>query len=125
MLNNIDFNLISQALASDINKVLLGKPTENRIVLAVNPTERRSMGGLYIPDAAKEDIPKKGVVVAKGPCNEDLVHESIQIGDVVSYGMYGGKEIYPSMASEIEEAKDLKYYVLSSSEVIYIEPNTK
>lgn len=121
----VDFNLISKAKAEEISKALLGRPTENRIVLAVNTQEKKSVGGLYIPDSAKNEIPKKGVVVSKGVTNDDTIHESLNIGDVVLYGLYGGKEIYPTFTEKVEGTEDLKYYVLASSEVIYIEPNTK
>ena len=121
----VNFNLIGKAKAQEISEALLGRPTENRIVLAVNQKEKMSAGGLYIPDNAKEEIPKKGVIVSKGITNEDSIHESLNIGDVVLYGLYGGKEIVPEFKSEVEGAKDLKYFVLASSEVIYIEPNTK
>ena len=120
----VDFNLISKAKAQEISEALLGRPTENRIVLAVNTQDKKSASGLYIPDNAKE-LPKKGVVVSKGVTNEDTIHESLNIGDVVLYGIYGGKEIYPAFTHKVDGVEDLKYYVLASSEVIYIEPNTK
>ena len=118
-----ELNLIGKALAKEISEAMLGRPTENRLVLAVNPIGEKTGGGLYIPDNAKNELPKKGVVVAKGISNDDPVHDSINIGDIVLYGKYGGKEINPYMITPIDEAKDLKYFVLSSSEVIFIEPN--
>lgn len=121
----VDFNLISKAKAQEISEALLGRPTENRIVLAVNTQDKKSASGLYIPDNAKNELPKKGVIVSKGVTNEDTIHESLNIGDVVLYGIYGGKEIYPTFTHKVEGVEDLKYYVLASSEVIYIEPNTK
>lgn len=121
----VDFNLISKAKAKEISEALLGRPTENRVVLAVNAQEKKTAGGLFIPGTEEKELPKKGVIVAKGVANDDPIHESLEIGEVVLYGMYGGKEIYPTFKNEVEGAKDLKYYVLSSSEVIYIEPNIK
>ena len=121
----VNFNLIGKAKAQEISEALLGRPTENRIVLAVNQKEQMTAGGLYVPGNAKDEIPKKGVVVSKGLTNEDSIHESLNIGDVVLYGLYGGKEIVPEFKHEVEGVKDLKYFVLASSEVIYIEPNTK
>ena len=121
----VNFNLIGKAKAKEISEALLGRPTENRIVLAVNQKEQMTAGGLYVPGNAKDEIPKKGVIVSKGITNEDSIHESLNIGDVVLYGLYGGKERVPEFKHEVEGAKDLKYFVLASSEVIYIEPNTK
>ena len=124
-MTDIDFNLISKTTAHQINQALTGRPTENRIVLAVNDKEKKSASGLYIPNTGEKELPKKGVIVAKGVLNDDPVHESLQIGEVVLYGMYGGKEIYPEFSHKVEGTEDLKYYVLSSSEVIYVEPNNK
>lgn len=121
----VDFNLISKAKALEIANALLGRPTENRVVLAVDVKEKKTQSGLFIPGTEEKELPRKGVIVAKGVLNDDPIHESLKIGEVVQYGMYGGKEIYPAFTKEVEGAKDLKYFVLSSSEVIYIEPNTK
>lgn len=127
MMNDIDLNLIGRELANKLFQNLIGIPTENRIVIAVSGSEQKTASGLFIPDQAKNDIPKKGVVIKKGPNNDCPDHEALNIGDVVSYGMYGGKEIYPTFLSELPEIKDLslKYFVLSSTEVIYVEPNLK
>lgn len=122
---DIDFNLIGKAKAKEISEALLGRPTENRIVLAVNQKDRKSAGGLFLPDNDKNEIPKKGVVVSKGVLNDDPVHESINIGDVVLYGIYGGKEIYPTFIKKVEGVEETKYFVLASNEVIFIEPNIK
>lgn len=121
-MEKIELNLISTDIALTICADLLGRPTENRVVLAVSETAKKTASGLLIPDTAKEDIPKKGVVVSKGITNDDPVHDSIKIGDIVSYGIYGGKEIFPSFESGTSYP-DLKFFVLASNEVIYIEPN--
>lgn len=121
---DVDFNLIDSAKAWEINEALLGKPTENRIVLAVDVKEKRTSSGIFIPSGEQQkELPRKGVIVSKGMLNDCPMHEYLKIGDIVLFGMYGGKEIYPSFSKEVEGAKELKYYVLSSSEVIYIEPN--
>lgn len=127
MMNDIDLNLIGKELAIKLFQNLIGTPTENRVVIAVSGSEQKTASGLFIPDQAKNDIPKKGVVIKKGPTNDCPDHEAIVIGDVVSYGMYGGKEIHPTFKVELSEIKDLnlKYFVLSSTEVIYVEPNLK
>ena len=126
-MNDIDLNLIGKELANKLSKHLIGMPTENRVVLAVSDSEKKTASGLFIPDQAKNNIPKKGVVIKKGYTNDCPDHEALNIGDVVSYGMYGGKEIYPTFISELPDIKDidLKYFVLSSTEIIYVEPNLK
>lgn len=128
MVNNIDFNLIDRKLALEIDANLLGRPTINRVVLAVNSSDRRSEGGIILPDNAKEEIPKKGVIVKMGPTDgEDSICELVKVGDIVSYGIYGGKEVYPNFLPNFnkEAVNNLKFYVLSASEIIYIEPNLK
>lgn len=121
---NVDLNLMGKALAQEVSNNLLGAPTENRVIIAVNTSERKA-GGLYVPDQAKEDIPRKGVVIKKGVTNDDQDHANLKIGDVVSFGIYGGKEIYPTFMLPQENITGIKFYVLSSSEIIYVEPNTK
>lgn len=121
----IDFNLIGKAKAKEISEALLGKPTENRILLAVNQRDRKSSSGIFLPDNDKNELPKKGVIVSKGILNDDPIHESLNIGDVVTYGIYGGKEVYPCFTFKVEDIEDIKYFVLASNEVIFIEPNIK
>ena len=120
-MEKIDYNLISSSTALSINKALLGTPPENRVIIAVSTDEKKTKSGLILPTQSEEEMPKKGVVVAKGPLNDDPTHEIIKIGDIVHYGKYGGKEIFPRVPGLAID--DLKFFVLSSSEIIFIEPN--
>lgn len=122
---NVDFNLIGYKKAKEISQALLGRPTENRVLLAVTQKDRKSDSGLFLPDNDKNELPKKGVIVSKGVLNDDPIHASLNIGDVVLYGIYGGKEIYPEFTCKVEGIEDIKYFVLASNEIIFIEPNTK
>ena len=123
---NIDFNLINQETAQLLNGAINGKPTENRLVLAVSTTEKKS-NGLIIPSVAKEEIPKKGVVIQTGPFTEDFENyaNNIKIGDILSYGLYAGKQIYPKFIGLEDETvtQGLEFYIISVQEIIYIEPN--
>ena len=123
---NIDFNLINQETAQLLNSAINGKPTENRLVLAVSTTEKKS-NGLIIPSVAKEEIPKKGVVIQTGPFTEDFENyaNDIKIGDILSYGVYAGKQIYPKFIGLDEKTvtQGLEFYIISVQEIIYIEPN--
>lgn len=122
---NIDFNFINKETAQLLNRAINGKPTENRFVIAVSTTEKKS-NGLIIPNLAKEEIPKKGVVIQKGPFTEDFQNYNldIEIGDILSYGLYAGKQIYPKFDYlEDDITSDLEFYVISAQEIIYIEPN--
>lgn len=125
-MTNIDFNLINQETAQLLNGAINGKPTENRLVLAVSTTEKKS-NGLIIPSVAKEEIPKKGVVIQTGPFTEDFENyaNDIKIGDILSYGVYAGKQIYPKFIGLDEKTvtQGLEFYIISVQEIIYIEPN--
>lgn len=127
-MNDVNFNFVNSNLAIRIESNLLGTPTENRVLIAVSNTEKVTNSGIFIPSTAKEDIPRKGVIVQKGITNDDRVHELLNIGDIVTFGLYGGKEVYPTFNKknndiQIEELKDIKFFVLSTSEIIYVEPN--
>lgn len=115
----VNYNLIDPAIAQALSNEIVGCPTENRVLIAVNPDEKKTTSGLYVPGTADKDLPKKGVVVKKGPSNESPTHELIQIGDIVHYGQYGGKEVFPTLKNKVDV--NVKYYVLSSSEIIFIE----
>lgn len=123
-MEQIDFNLISTAKAKDLNSFLCGKPTENRIVLAISTQEKKTNSGLFIPGSVKDDVPKKGVIVAIGDFDDDhkFWRNTLAIGQVIQYGQYGGKEIFPTFQEKID-TEGLKFYVLSASEIIFIEPN--
>lgn len=126
-MTNIDFNLIDKETAKLLYNAVKGRPTENRFVIAVSIGEKKS-NGLIIPSSAKEDIPKKGVVIQKGPFTEDFENYNmdISIGDVLSYGLYAGKQIYPKFDLTDDDQQlihGLEFYVISAQEIIYIEPN--
>ena len=58
--------------------------------------KQMTAGGIVLPDAAKEK-PQRGKVVAVGPGklldNGNRGELSVQVGDEVIYGKYGGTEI--------------------------------
>lgn len=125
-MEKIDYKLITGGEASIINSALLGTPPENRILIAVSTEEKQTRSGLVLPQQSNEEMPKKGVVVAKGPTNEDPTHELLCIGNVIHYGKFAGKEIFPAFRPDLfveDILKDIKFYVMSSSEIIFIEPN--
>ena len=123
-MEQIDFNLISTARAEDLNFLLRGKPTENRIVLAISTQEKKTNSGLFIPGSVKDDVPKKGVIIALGDFDDDhrFWRNTLAIGQVIQYGQYGGKEIFPTFKEKVD-TEGLKFYVLSASEIIFIESN--
>ena len=67
------------------------KPLADRVLVKPAVAEEKSVGGIIIPDTAKEK-PLKGEVVAVGggTKDEEMV---VKKGDQVLYGKYAGTEI--------------------------------
>ena len=68
------------------------KPLHDRVLVKrVEEKGEQKVGGIIIPDSAKEK-PLKGEVIAVGPGTKDETMQLI-VGDVVLYGKYAGTEI--------------------------------
>ena len=67
------------------------KPINDRVVVKPAPAEEKTLGGIIIPDTAKEK-PQRGEVVAVGP-GKDGNLMTVQVGDIVLYGKYAGQEL--------------------------------
>lgn len=67
------------------------KPLADRVLVKPAAAEEKSVGGIIIPDTAKEK-PLKGEVIAvgNGTKDEDMV---VKPKDQVLYGKYAGTEI--------------------------------
>lgn len=67
------------------------KPLADRVLVKPAAAEEKTVGGIIIPDSAKEK-PLKGEVIAvgNGTKDEEMVVKS---GDTVLYGKYAGTEI--------------------------------
>ena len=67
------------------------KPLADRVLVLPAPAEEKTIGGIIIPDSAKEK-PLKGKVIAigNGTKDEEMV---VQPDDTVLYGIYAGTEI--------------------------------
>ena len=67
------------------------RPLADRVLIKPASAEEKTVGGIIIPDSAKEK-PLKGKVVAvgNGTKDEDMV---VKAGDTVLYGKYAGTEI--------------------------------
>src|SRR5690349_23096542 len=72
------------------------RPLYDRIVVKRIEQEEQKVGGLYIPDSAKEK-PQEGEVVAvgKGKRLEDgkVIPLDVQVGDRILFGKYSGSDI--------------------------------
>lgn len=84
------------------------KPLADRVLVLPAPAEEK-VGGIIIPDTAKEK-PLKGTIMAagKGTKDEEMV---LKEGDEVLYGKYSGQEI---------EVEGEKYLIMRQSDVLAI-----
>src|SRR5689334_12238946 len=72
------------------------RPLYDRIVVNRVEQEEQKVGGLFIPDSAKEKPQEAEVVaVGKGKRLEDgkVVPLDVQVGDRILFGKYSGSEI--------------------------------
>ncbi|MBO4773841.1 MAG: co-chaperone GroES [Bacteroidales bacterium] len=67
------------------------KPLADRVLIEPAEAEEKTVGGIIIPDTAKEK-PQKGTVVAVGNGKKDEPM-TVKVGDTVLYGKYSGTEI--------------------------------
>ena len=84
------------------------KPLADRVLVQPAPAEEK-VGGIIIPDTAKEK-PQRGTVVAVGEGTKDdpMV---LKDGDTVLYGKYSGTEL---------EVEGEKYLMMRQSDVLAI-----
>ena len=85
------------------------KPLADRVLVKPAPAETKTIGGIKIPDTAKEK-PLKGEVIAagNGTKDEEMV---LKAGDQVLYGKYSGQEI---------EIEGEKFLIMRQSDVLAV-----
>ena len=85
------------------------KPLADRVLIEPAAAEEKTIGGIIIPDTAKEK-PLQGKVVAtgNGTKDEEMV---VKEGDTVLYGKYAGTEL---------EYDGKKYLVVRQSDMLAI-----
>ena len=85
------------------------KPLADRVLILPAPAEEKTIGGIIIPDTAKEK-PLKGEVVAtgNGTKDEEMI---LKVGDTVLYGKYAGTEVSV-------DGKD--YLIMKQSDILAI-----
>lgn len=90
------------------------KPLSDRLVVERIEQEEKTLGGIIIPDTAKEK-PKQGKVLAVGPGAKDengkRIPVDVQAGDIVLFTQWAGNEI---------KIDGKEYLVLKESDVIGI-----
>ena len=85
------------------------KPLADRVLIEPAPAETKTVGGIIIPDTAKEK-PLKGTIIAvgTGTKDEEMV---LKVGDNVLYGKYAGTEL---------ELGGEKFLIMRQSDVLAI-----
>lgn len=85
------------------------KPLADRVLIEPAPAETKTVGGIIIPDTAKEK-PLQGTIVAvgQGTKDEEMV---LKEGDKVLYGKYAGTEL---------EYEGTKYLMMRQSDVLAV-----
>ncbi|TAJ55055.1 MAG: co-chaperone GroES [Nevskiaceae bacterium] len=72
------------------------RPLHDRVIVKRLEEEKKSAGGIIIPDQAAEK-PVRGEVIAVGPGKKDDNGKNIALdvkaGDVVLFGKYSGSEV--------------------------------
>ena len=72
------------------------RPIQDRILIRPVEPERKTSGGIIIPDTAQEK-PMEGEVVAAGPgardANGRLHAPDVKVGDRVLFGKWSGSEV--------------------------------
>lgn len=85
------------------------KPLADRVLVKSAPAEEKTIGGIIIPDTAKEK-PLQGEVIAtgNGTKDEEMV---VKTGDTVLYGKYSGQEV---------EFEGVKYLIMRQSDILAV-----
>ena len=85
------------------------KPLADRVLILPQHAEEKTLGGIIIPDTAKEKpLQGKVVAVGNGTKDEEML---IAVGAQVLYGKYAGTEI---------EFEGEKYLIMRQSDVLAI-----
>ena len=85
------------------------RPLADRVLIEPTAAEEVTMGGIIIPDSAKEK-PLKGKVLAVGNGTKDEPMQ-LKAGDTVLYGKYAGTEI---------ELEGIKYLMMRQNDVLAV-----
>lgn len=85
------------------------KPLADRVLIKPAPAEEKTVGGIIIPDTAKEK-PLQGSVLAVG-CGTKDEEMVLKEGDTVLYGKYSGTEV---------ELDGEKYLIMRQNDVLAV-----
>jgi chaperonin GroES len=93
------------------NKVSI-KPLGNRVLVQLVEEAEQTVGGIIIPDSAKEK-PQQAEVIALGTGKLDdngkLIAFNVKVGDKIIVSRYGGTEV---------KLGDEKYQIISEDDIL-------
>jgi chaperonin GroES len=74
------------------------KPLGDRVVLEPFSEEKKSKGGIFLPETASKERPEQGKVIAVGPGKfdedgEKRIPMGVKKGDIVLFTKYGPNEV--------------------------------
>ena len=85
------------------------RPLHDRIIVKRVEEEKKSAGGIVIPDTAAEK-PSQGEVVAAGPGKTDdsgkVLAMGVKVGDRILFGKYSGQEFKMDGADYLHMRED-------------------
>jgi chaperonin GroES len=88
------------------------RPLHDRVVVKRVDAEEKTVGGIIIPDAAKEK-PQQGEVIAVGPGGRDetgkLIPIDLKVGDHVLFGKWSGTEV---------KLEGVEYLIMKESDIM-------
>jgi len=88
------------------------RPLHDRILVQRLEEGEQQIGGIIIPDSAKEK-PQRGTVIAAGHGkvrdNGDRVTPDVKVGDTILFGKYAGQEI---------KLEGVEYLIMKEDEVL-------
>ncbi len=89
------------------------RPLQDRILVKrLEPADKKTAGGIIIPDTAKEK-PQEGEVISVGPgkAGKDgqIVPVSVKAGDRVLFGKYSGNEV---------KIDDVEYIIMREDDIL-------
>jgi chaperonin GroES len=97
------------------------RPLHDRVVVKRIEAEEKTVGGIIIPDTAKEK-PQQGEVIAVGPGGRDeagkLIPLDVKAGDRVLFGKWSGTEV---------KLDGVEYLIMKESDImgVLVEADSK
>lgn len=122
---------VSELVAQQFREAILtigGKVAEDRVLVLSPKAQDEKIGSIIIP-GNKENMPREGVAILAGELSEEnkTYRDLIKVGQVITYGLYAGKEIvfdpaiFPEGLQSLLDRHD--FTVLSITEIVFSKNN--